>query len=80
VPIQSRLAQVRQELTQILSLAQRCDIAALFPNRAGDFRGAIGVGTAQEIIGGLDPRMIGYYFRSGGGCGGKADSAAGKQR
>lgn len=60
-PQQIRLAQVRQELAQVLSLAQRCEIVALFPNRAGGFVGQ-SVWDAQEIIGGMDPRLVGYCF------------------
>jgi L-ribulose-5-phosphate 3-epimerase len=60
-PIQLRLAQVRQDLAQILGLAQRCDIAAMFPNRAGGFVGQ-SVWDAQEIVGTIDPRLVGYYF------------------
>ena len=61
VPIEQRLFQVRIELQQLLSLAQRCDIAAMFPNRAGPFVGN-SVWDAQTILGPLDPQMIGYYF------------------
>jgi L-ribulose-5-phosphate 3-epimerase len=60
-PIRTRLAQVRQALTQILGLAQRCDIAAMIPNRAGGFVGQA-VWDAQEVIAGIDPRLVGYYF------------------
>jgi L-ribulose-5-phosphate 3-epimerase len=60
-PIEPRLAQVRQELQQILALAQRCEIAAMIPNRAGGFVGQA-VWDAQEVIAGIDPRMVGYYF------------------
>jgi L-ribulose-5-phosphate 3-epimerase len=60
-PIRARLAQVRQNLGQILAMAQRCDIAAMIPNRAGGFVGQA-VWDAQEIIGGIDPRLVGYYF------------------
>lgn len=60
-PIQQRLSQVRQELQQIIALAQRCDITAMFPNRAGEFVGE-SVWDAQSIIGGMDPRWVGFYF------------------
>jgi sugar phosphate isomerase/epimerase len=60
-PVRARLAQVRQNLGQILAMAQRCDIAAMIPNRAGGFVGQA-VWDAQEIIGGIDPRIVGYYF------------------
>jgi L-ribulose-5-phosphate 3-epimerase len=60
-PIRVRLAQVRQDLMQILGLAQRCDIAAMIPNRAGGFVGQA-VWDGQEIISGIDARLVGYYF------------------
>ena len=59
--IRQRLLQVRLELAQILSLAQRCGISAVFPNRAGAFVGEATWDT-QSIIGDMDPRWIGYMF------------------
>jgi len=61
LPIQARMAQVRQELGQVLNVAQRCDISAMFPNRAGEFVGQ-SVWDSQEIMAGFDPRMVGFYF------------------
>jgi L-ribulose-5-phosphate 3-epimerase len=61
LPIRLRLTQVRQELGQILSLAQRCEISAMFPNRAGGFVGQ-SIWDTQEIISAFDPRSVGYYF------------------
>ncbi len=52
---------MRRDLGQIVALEQRCDIAAMFPNRAGNFVGEA-VWDAQMAIGDMDPRWIGYYF------------------
>ncbi|MES1260885.1 MAG: hypothetical protein ABUS49_04045, partial [Acidobacteriota bacterium] len=60
-PVQQRLFQVRQELAQIVGLAQRCEIAAMVPNRAGEFVGQ-SVWDAQTVLGALDPQWAGYYF------------------
>lgn len=60
-PIQERLRQVRQELASVVSLAQRCGIAAAIPNRAGDFVGEATWDT-YEILTGMDPRWAGHYF------------------
>jgi len=59
--IRQRLQQVRLELAQILVMAQRCGIAAAFPNRAGAFVGEA-VWDTQSIIGEMDPRWVGYMF------------------
>ena len=59
--IRQRLQQVRLDLAQIVSLGQRCGIAAAFPNRAGGFVGEA-VWDTQSIIGEMDPRWIGYMF------------------
>jgi sugar phosphate isomerase/epimerase len=59
--IQQRLQRVRLDLTQIVALAQRCGITAMFPNRAGGFVGEA-VWDTQSIIGEMDPRWIGYMF------------------
>ena len=59
--IRQRLQQVRLDLAQILVLAQRCGIAAAFPNRAGGYVGEA-VWDTQSIISEMDPRWIGYMF------------------
>jgi sugar phosphate isomerase/epimerase len=59
--IRQRLQQVRLDLAQILVLAERCGIAAAFPNRAGGYVGQA-VWDTQSIIGEMDPRWIGYMF------------------
>jgi hypothetical protein len=59
--IQQRLAQVRQDLAQVVSMGQRCDIAAMFANRAGGFVGQA-IWDAQLMLADMDPRWIGYYF------------------
>jgi len=59
--IRQRLQQVRLELAQILALAQRCGITAMFPNHAGAYVGEA-VWDAQIVIGDMDARWIGYMF------------------
>ena len=59
--INQRLQQVRLDVAQILALAQRCGITAMFPNRAGGFVGEA-IWDTQSIIGQMDPRWIGYMY------------------
>ncbi|MDE3197479.1 MAG: sugar phosphate isomerase/epimerase [Acidobacteriota bacterium] len=59
--INRRLQQVRLDVAQIVILGQRCEIAAMFCNRAGDFVGASTWDT-QEIIASMDPRWVGYMY------------------
>ena len=71
---------MRLDLAQIVSLGQRCGIAAAFPNRAGGFVGEA-VWDTQSIIGEMDPRWIGYMFdpaeaTAEGGLGGWENGAA----
>jgi L-ribulose-5-phosphate 3-epimerase len=61
VPLPQRLLQVRQEITQLLGLAQRSGIVAMIPNRAGEFVGE-SVWDTESVIRGIDPRMVGYCF------------------
>jgi L-ribulose-5-phosphate 3-epimerase len=56
-----RLAQVRSDLTALLSMGQRSEMTAMFPNRADGFVGEA-LWDAQSIIGDMDPKWIGYYF------------------
>jgi L-ribulose-5-phosphate 3-epimerase len=56
-----RLAQVRNDLTGLVSLGQRSEMTAMFPNRADGFVGEA-LWDAQSIIGDMDPQWIGYYF------------------
>jgi len=59
--LQPRLAEVRGDLTNLVSLGQRCEMIAMFPNHAGGFVGEA-VWDAQTIISSLDAAWIGYYF------------------
>jgi L-ribulose-5-phosphate 3-epimerase len=59
--IQQRLGQVRRDLTQVVSMGQRCEIAAMFANRAGGFVGQA-IWDAQLMLADMDPRWVGYYF------------------
>lgn len=56
-----RLAEVRADLTGLIAYGQRAGMTAMFPNHAGDYVGAT-ISDAQSIIGGMDPKWIGYYF------------------
>ena len=60
-PIARRLLQVKQELIQLTMQAQRCEMAVMIPNRAGELVGEA-VWDTQSIIGDLDPKLVGYYF------------------
>jgi L-ribulose-5-phosphate 3-epimerase len=61
LPLPQRLRQVRQELAQILGLAQRSAIALMVPNRAGEFVGQ-SVWDTNIVIQGMDQGMVGYCF------------------
>jgi L-ribulose-5-phosphate 3-epimerase len=59
--IPRRLAQVRNDLANLLALGRSYQMTAMFPNRAGSFVGEA-LWDAQAIIGDMDPQWIGYYF------------------
>ena len=59
--IQQAMAQVRRELVQVVEVGQRCEIAAMFPNRAGGYVGQ-SVWDTQILIGDMNPQWVGYYF------------------
>jgi L-ribulose-5-phosphate 3-epimerase len=59
--IQQTLAQVRRDLAGVVEVAQRCEIAAVFPNRAGGFVGQ-SVWDTQIMIGDMNPQWVGYEF------------------
>jgi sugar phosphate isomerase/epimerase len=59
--IRQRLAQVRRDLAQVVSLGQRCEIGAVFPNHAGAFVGEATWDSAS-IVADMDPRWIGHLF------------------
>jgi sugar phosphate isomerase/epimerase len=59
--IPRRLAQVRNDLTALMSVGRNYQMAAALPNRAGAYVGEA-LWDAQAIIGDLDPQWIGYYF------------------
>jgi L-ribulose-5-phosphate 3-epimerase len=61
VDIKLRLAQVQRDLMQVLGLAQRSTICALFPNRAGAYVGE-STWDAQSLIENVDPLLIGHMF------------------
>jgi sugar phosphate isomerase/epimerase len=59
--IRQRFVQVRRDLAQVVSLGQRCEICAAFPNHAGAFVGEATWDSAS-IIADMDPRWIGHMF------------------
>jgi hypothetical protein len=59
--IRQRILQVRRDVLQIISLAQRCDISALFPNHSGAYVGESSW-DAQSILADMDPRRISHMF------------------
>jgi sugar phosphate isomerase/epimerase len=58
--ISGRLAQVRNDILNLLPLGERSGMMALIPNRAG-FVGEA-VWDMQTIIGDIDPQWVGYSF------------------
>lgn len=61
IPIQQRLAQARQDLIQLLPLAQRSTITGMIHNRAGGFVGQ-SIWDTQQVISAVDPRWVGYCY------------------
>ncbi len=61
VPIEQRLVQVRQDLVQLLPLAQRSTITAMVHNRAGGFVGQ-SIWDTQTVISTIDNRWVGYCY------------------
>jgi L-ribulose-5-phosphate 3-epimerase len=61
VDIRLRLVQVQRDLIQVLSLAQRSDIGAAFPNHSGSFVGQA-TWDAQTVIENMDARLVGHMF------------------
>jgi sugar phosphate isomerase/epimerase len=62
--IESRLAQVRLELSGLVSLARAYGVVTGFHNHSGDYVGQA-VWDTQSILAGMDPRWVGYYFDPG---------------
>jgi sugar phosphate isomerase/epimerase len=55
------IAEVRQSTVGLHALAKEHGIAAGFHNHSGDYVGTA-VWDTRDIIAGLDPKWIGYYF------------------
>jgi sugar phosphate isomerase/epimerase len=55
------MLQVRRDVIQVISISQRCDISALFANKAGNFIGA-STWDSESIMADLDPRAIGHMY------------------
>ncbi len=61
IDVPRRMAQVRNDLNNLLAVGRGYQMAAAFPNRAGAYVGEA-LWDAQAIIGDMDPQWIGYYF------------------
>ncbi|HVP46665.1 MAG TPA: sugar phosphate isomerase/epimerase family protein [Bryobacteraceae bacterium] len=61
VPIESRLAEVRRDVTGLVAIAKDSGIVAGYHNHSGNYVGAA-VWDIRSIIGDMDPHWIGYYF------------------
>ena len=60
-PIRQRIAMVQRDVMQVVSLAQRCDICALLPNKAGPYVGE-STWDAQMVIEPIDPRYAAHMY------------------
>jgi L-ribulose-5-phosphate 3-epimerase len=61
IDVPRRLAEVRNDLINLVGLGRNYQMIAMFPNRAGGYVGGA-LWDAQTILGDLDPQWIGYYF------------------
>jgi sugar phosphate isomerase/epimerase len=61
ISIESRLAEVRNEVAALVAMGKGQGIAAGYHNHSGKYVGAA-VWDIRSIIGDMDPRWIGYYF------------------
>ncbi|MES1260452.1 MAG: hypothetical protein ABUS49_01860, partial [Acidobacteriota bacterium] len=59
--LRQRMLQMRRDVIQVVSLAQRCGISAMLSNRAGAFLGAA-TWDNNAIVGDLDPRWVGHMY------------------
>ncbi len=57
----AEIARVRSEVERLVAVAKDCGIAAGFHNHSGNYVG-YEVRDIREIVRGLDPRWIGFYF------------------
>jgi len=60
-PIESRIAQVRNDVTGLVAMAKEHGVVAGYHNHSGNYVGAA-VWDIRSIIGDMDPKWIGYYF------------------
>jgi len=60
-PIRQRIAMVQRDVMQVVSLAQRCDICAVIPNKAGRYVGEA-TWDAQMVIEPIDPRWAAHMY------------------
>jgi sugar phosphate isomerase/epimerase len=59
--IDRRLAQIHKDLAALTALAQEHGVVAGYHNHSGDYVGEA-VWDIRELLRGLDPRWVGYYF------------------
>jgi len=59
--IEAKLAEVRREVSGLVSLNRACGIVAGFHNHSGGYVGTA-IWDTRAIINGMDPQWIGYYF------------------
>jgi sugar phosphate isomerase/epimerase len=59
--IPRRMAEVRADLTNLVTLGRNYQMIAMFPNKAGGYVGEA-LWDVQTIIADMDPQWIGYYF------------------
>src|SRR5215467_1687495 len=60
-PIESRIGDVRRDVSGLVALAKEHGVTAGYHNHSGMYVGAA-VWDTRAIIGDMDPRAIGYYF------------------
>lgn len=60
-PVPETVAAVRKAASGLVALSQEYGVAAGFHNHSGDYVGS-SVWDTREIIEGMDPKVIGYYF------------------
>jgi len=61
VPIDTRLAEVRRDVTGLVAIAKESGVVAGYHNHSGNYVGAA-VWDIRSIIGDMDAKWIGYYF------------------
>ena len=63
-PVETVMAEVKRDVEGLVALAREHGVTIGFHNHSGDYVGTE-VWDTREIIAGLDPRWIGYYYDPG---------------